>query len=105
MSLNVMFTPIPLFLSRYGSVYVEYEIVGPARFEKNVATVISKMFRGDIKLKISNYGLVNVLQVTIKDENGGENCEYKIRFEQFSLYFDLNIRITLLHLISKNDTY
>lgn len=79
--------------------YVEYEIVGPALFEKNVATVISKMFRGDINLQISHYGVVNVLQVTIKDENGTKKaCEYKLRF-------DLDVRITPFDLFSKNDTY
>ena len=84
-----MMTPILLFLSRYGSVYVDYEIVGAViddRFKKDVATIISRMFNGDINLIISNHGQVNVIQVTIKDENGNKTaCEYILRFKQFSL--------------------
>ena len=75
-------TPILLFLLRYGSVYVEYEIVGAeidAGFEYGVATVISKMFKGDIKLTISNHGPINVLRVSLKDDNGTEKaCEYEL---------------------------
>ena len=78
-----------MFLSRYGSVYVEYEIVGAViddRFKTDVATIISKMFHGDINLIISNHGQVNVIQVTIKDENGNKTaCEYELHFKQFLL--------------------
>lgn len=80
--IDTKLTPILLFLLRYGSVYVEYEIVGAvidARFESGVATVISKMFKGDIKLTISNHGPINVLRVSLKDDNGTEKaCEYEL---------------------------
>lgn len=75
-------TEILLFLLRQGSVHVDYEIVGAvidARFEKDVATVISKMFKVGIKLTILNLGPINVLSVSLKEDNGTEKaCEYDL---------------------------